>query len=69
MLCDLPAGLEGVGYTLPPNATESWLLLGHQCVVLTDGRDEFLGGPTMEIAEDLLRLALASNQQPGQETS
>ena len=69
VLWDLPAGLEGVGYTLPPNATESWLLLGHQCVVLTDGRDEFLGGPTMEIAEDLLRLALASNQQPGQETS
>ena len=54
---DLAAGLDGVGYTLPPDAIESWLLLGHQCVVLTDGRDEFLGGPVMEIAEDLLRLA------------
>ena len=69
VLWDLAAGLEGVGFTLPPNATESWLLLGHQCVVLTDGRDEFLGGPIMEIAEDLLKLALASSQQPGQETS
>ena len=79
VLWDLAAGLEGVGYTLAwdtpnaawdtPNATESWLLLGHQCVVLTDGRDEFLGGPIMEIAEDLLKLALATSQQPGQETS
>ena len=69
VLWDLAAGLEGVGYTLPPNATESWLLLGHQCVVLTDGRDQFLGGPIMEIAEDLLGLALAASQQPGQETS
>ena len=57
VMWDLAAGLDGLGYTLPPTSPEGWFLLGHQCVVLTDGHGEYLGGPVMAIAEDLLELA------------
>lgn len=56
VMWDLAAGLDGVGHTLPPTVSESWLLLGHQCAVLTDGH-EILGGPVVAIAEDLLDVA------------